>query len=233
MKKNFKLYIVCWVILLAVFNVICFVVPNEITGMIKLDATFWAAYAFITAAFVGQIICANIAFKAGNSQKLFYNLPIVTVSYTGLILTVVLGGVCMVIPNLPSWIGIIVCLAVLAFTAVAVVKAKAVSDMAESIDEKVKVKTQFIKKLTAETEGILNGAKDDEIKNICKKVYEAVRYSDPMSSEELSVIEAKITVKTEELKTAVHENNKEKATETADEIIALVKERNSLCKGLK
>ena len=227
MKKNFKLYIVCWVILLAVFNVICFIVPNE------KSSTFWTAHAFITAAFVGQIICASNAFKAKNSQKLFYNLPIITASYIGLVLTIIFGVACMLIPGFPNWVAIIVCLVVLAFTIIVVVTAKAVSDMAESIDEKVKIKMQFVKKLTVKTEGILNGAKDDEIKNICKKVYEAIRDFDPMSSDELSVIEAKITVKTEEFKTAVHENNKEKATETADVIIALIKERNSLCKGLK
>lgn len=233
MKKAFKYYALVWVILLATFNAICFFTPNEMFGLSKIDATFWVAYAFITVAFIGQLACAYIAFKADNFKKMFYNLPLITVSYTGLILMLIAGAVTMAIPGLPSWVGAIICILILAFTAIAVVKAKGASDAVEAIDEKVKVQTSYIKNLTVDADSILARAKSEPVKAECKKVYEAVRFSDPMSNEALSVIEAKITVKVDEFASAVGADDAEKAKEIADEIVILIGDRNKKCKVLK
>lgn len=233
MKKLFKTYAVCWAILFVLFNIVCFVIPNNYFGISKFGGAFWSGYIFITLAFIGQIVCAYFAFKAENLKKLFYNLPLVTVSYTGLILTIIFGTVFMAIPNLPNWIGIVVCIFILAFNAVAVVKASTFSDVAEEIDEKIKTQTQFIKLKTVDAQNIMNRAKNDNIKQECKKVYEALRYSDPMSSPDLSLEEAQITVKMAELKTAVDNDDNDKAISAAKEIILLVKERNAKCKALK
>ena len=233
MKKGFKMYMAIWAILLAVFNVACFATPSEAAGMTKFGGAFWAGYIFITLAFIGQLICAFIAFKAENAKKLFYNLPIITISYTGLILTIIFGAVCMAVPNLPNWVGIIVCLAILAFTAIAVIKASAAAEIVANVDEKVSTQTSFIKNLTTDAEALVSRAKSEPVKAECKKVYEAARYSDPMSDDSLSVIEAEITVKMGELAAAIGTNDAEKAKEIADEIVILVGDRNKKCKAMK
>lgn len=233
MKKSFKIYAVCWAILLAVFNIVCFATPSEDAGMSKFGGAFWAGYVFITLAFIGQLVCALIALKEENRQKLFYKLPLIRLSYTGLVLTIIFGGICMAVPNMPNWAGILICLIILAFTAIAVIKANVAGDVVARVDEKVKAQTSFIKNLIADTEGILARAKSEPVKAECKKVYEAVRYSDPMSNDALSVIEAKITVKVDELATAVGADDAEKAKEIADEIVILVGDRNKKCKALK
>ena len=233
MKKGFKFYAVAWLVLLLVFNVLCFATPNELVGYTKLDATFWTAYIFITLAFIGQLICAFIAFKAENAKKLFYNMPLITVSYTGLVLTLIFGGLTIAIPNLPNWVGAVLCVIILGFTAIAVIKASAAADIVERLDEKVKMQTSFIKSMTAEAESLLSRVSDPEGKAACKKVYEALRYSDPVSNEALSVIEAKITVKMDELSAAVNANDTVKTKETSDELIVLVGDRNRRCKTLK
>ena len=232
MNKKFKYYAIIWAILLVVFNVICFVTPNEVAGMSKFGGAFWAGYIFITLAFIGQLVCAYIAFKAENLKKLFYNLPLITVSYTGLILTIVFGALCMAIPNLPNWVGIIVCLLVLAFTAIAVIKAKATAEAVDNIDNKIKAQTQFIKMAPVNAENIMSRAKSDAVKTECKKVYEALRYSDPMSNETLNVEEAKITIKMDEFANAVN-TDADNISKIADEIISLINERNNKCKALK
>lgn len=156
MKKGFKSYLICWAILLALFNLICFVTPAEADGFNKFGGAFWAGYVVITLAFLGQLACAYMAFKAENQKRFFYNLPLITVSYTGLILTLVLGGLCMAIPDVPNWLGAILGAVVLAFTAVAVVKASAAADIVESVDKKVAEKTAFLRMATADAEVILN-----------------------------------------------------------------------------
>ena len=224
MKKGFTSYAICWAILLTLFNLLCFVTPAEWYGFNKFGGSFWAGYAVITLAFLG---------RAENAKKFFYNLPLITVSYTGLILTLVLGGLCMAIPDVPNWLGAIVGAVVLAFTALAVIKASAAADIVESVDKKVAEKTAFLRMATADAEVILASAKSAEVKAECKKVYEALRYSDPMSNEALSVTEAKITVKLDELKAAAAADDTEKTKTAAEELMLLIKERNAKCKALK
>lgn len=233
MKKGFTSYAICWAILLTLFNLLCFVTPAEWYGFNKFGGSFWAGYAVITLAFLGQLACAYKAFRAENAKKFFYNLPLITVSYTGLILTLVLGGLCMAIPDVPNWLGAIVGAVVLAFTALAVIKASAAADIVESVDKKVAEKTAFLRMATADAEFILASAKSAEVKAECKKVYEALRYSDPMSNEALSVTEAKITAKLDELKAAAAADDAEKTKAAAGELILLIKERNAKCKALK
>ena len=233
MIRIFKFYAICWTVSLILFNVICFVTPNEVAGISKFGGAFWVGYIFITIAFIGQLACAYITFSEDSLKKLFYNLPLITISYTGLILTIIFGALCMATPYMPEWVGIIACMLVLAFNVVAVLKASAAATIVAEVDEQVIAKRLFIKSLAVDADNLVNRAKSDAIKADCKKVYEAIKYSDPVSSEGLSVIEAKITVKMEGLSKAVDKGNVE-ATRTASvEIITMIKERNSQCKSLK
>ena len=232
MNKKFKYYALIWAILLAVFNVICFITPDETAGMSKFGGAFWAGYIFITIAFIGQLVCAYIALKTDDKTKIFYNIPIIRVSYTGLILTLVFGALCMAIPNLPNWVGIIVCVLVLAFTAIAVIKAKAASDVVENIDKKVKAQTLFVKSITVDAESLLARAATPEAKDACKKVFEAVRYSDPMSNDALAGVESQITLKFNELSEAVS-GGADNVKNIADELVILIGDRNKKCKLLK
>lgn len=234
MKKNFEFYALIWVILFAAFNAVVFLVRPIITGyVINYDARFWIAWAFILAAFIGNLVCAYFAFEAEKLKKMFYNLPLITVSWSALITMLIAGSGLMLIPNCPAWITAIVCIVVLAFNAIAVIKAVWAADTVNKVDEKVKAQTSYIKNLTVDTESILARAKSEPVKAECKKVYEAVRYSDPMSNEALSVIEAKITVKVDEFSSAVGADNAKIAKEIADEIVILVGDRNKKCKALK
>lgn len=233
MKKTFGFYSIIWAICLALFNVIVFVTPNEAGGMSKFGGAFWVGYIFITLAFIGQLACAYFAFKPSDKQKVFYNIPLITVSYTGLIIMLIAGTACMAIPNLPNWLGIIVCLAVLAFTAIAVLKAAFAVSVVTEIDERVKVKTFFIKSLTVDTEHLANTAKTPELKALAKKVYEAVRYSDPMSNAVLVEVEEKIQNGFVDFENAVNSEDYELATSTADELLSLIDIRNKKCKLLK
>ena len=234
MKKNFKFYALIWAIVLAVFNLAVFLVRPVIPGyVINYDARFWIAWAFIIAAFIGNLICAYFAFKSENLKKMFYNLPLITISWSALIAMLVVGCVLMLIPNCPAWIAAIVCIVIFAFNAIAVIKAVWAADAVGKVDEKVKTQTAFVKNLTVDAESILARAKSDAVKAECKKVYEAVRYSDPMSNDALSVIEAKITLKMDELANAVGADDAMKVKEIADELVILAGDRNKKCKVMK
>ena len=232
MKKEFKSYVVVWAVLLALFNVIAFVSVGW-AGQEKYTASFWIGYTFITLTFIGQLACAYIALKAENLQKIFYNIPLITASFAGLIASFIVGGLCMLISPLPYWIGVIVCVIVLAVNALAVVKTTVAIGEVERIDEKIKTQTFFIKSLTVDADTLLASAKSDAVRAECRKVYEAIRYSDPMSNDALTSVESAITLKFTALTDAVKTDDVEKVAAIANEVIILVKNRNEKCKLLK
>ena len=234
MKKAFKFYTIIWVIILALFFIVTFCIHPIFSGyIIKYDSRFWTAFIFIVITFIGNLACAYYAFKADNHKKVFFNLPLLIVSWATLITLIIVGSVLMLIPNCPAWITAVVCIVILAFNAIAIAKAVWVADTVNDVEEKVKVQTSFIKNLTVNIETIISNAKSDAVKIECQKIYEAVRYSDPVSNSELSLIEAQITTKFGELASAVRVNDAYEVKEIADDIIALVTDRNKKCNLLK
>lgn len=233
MKKTFSYYSICWLIALAVFNVITFVTPNEIAGVSKFTGAFWTGYIFITLAFIGQLGCAYKAFKAENLKKLFYNIPLISISYTGLVVMLVVGIICMAVPVVPYWIGVIVCVLVFAFSAISVIKASVVADVVSEIDEKVKVKTQFMKLLTSDAEHLMSSSKTAELKAEAKKVYEAIRYSDPMTNDALVDVEEQIQSEFKFFSQAIESEDLELAKSVSDGLLTLIDSRNKKCKVLK
>lgn len=232
MKKGFKFYAVVWCVLLALFNVIAFVSVGW-KDQEKYTDSFWIGYVFITVMFVGQLACAFFAFKADSAQKMFYRVSLLRTSYAGLIASFVVGGLCMLISSLYYWVGVIVCAIILAANILSVVKASAAISEVERIDKKIKVQTFFIKSLTVDAETLMASAKSDEAKEECRKVYEAVRYSDPMSDDALSAVEGQITFRFSALSEAVEADDIDAVKAVAKEVIVLIGNRNSKCKLLK
>ena len=230
MNKNFKYYIAAWAVLAVIFNVIAFATP-AVAGASKFDGAFWSGYVLIMLALIGQLVCAYFAFKAKSKEQIFFRLSLVTVSYSALILSFVVGAACMLIPNLPNWVGIILCALILGFTAVSVIKANAAVELVRETDTRVKEKTAFIRMMTVEADNLMARAQNGEAKAMCKKVYEALRYSDPMSCNALSGTEAEISEKFSAFAAAV--KNGENASELADELLALIGDRNRMCKVMK
>ena len=233
MKKSFKIYSLIWAICLAVFNVITFATPNEIGGVSKFSGSFWVGYIFITIAFLGQLTCAFVAFKAEKLKKFFYNIPLLSISYGGLVAMLIVGSIFMAIPVLPEWIAIIVCVIILAFNTIAIIKATAAADIVSGIDEKIKAQTFFIKSLSVDAQSLMTSAKSDELRAETKKVYEAIRYSDPMANAALSDLDAQIEKQFNAFSDAVKADDAELAKETADTLVEMVERRNQKCKLLK
>jgi hypothetical protein len=227
MKKNFKLYLVAWTIVLALFNVISFVVPAEKT------TSFWIGYIFISLTFIGQLVCSYTVFKANNATKIFYNLSLVKIGYVGLIASFVVGGLCMLISPLPYWVGVVACAFVLAANILSILKATAAVAEVERIDSEIKAQTSFIKMLTIDADTLMAQAKSDAVKAECRKVYEAIRYSDPMSNDALASVEGQISAKFAELSDAVKAEDVENAAELINEVLILIGDRNKKCKSLK
>lgn len=227
MKKYFKYYGIGWAIALLVFNVITFVAANETVGLASVGSSFWVGYTFITIVFIGNLICGFLFFKEENKGKVFLNVPIINLAYSALIVSLIVGAVAMAVPQIPCWIGVIVDVFVLAFYAIAIVKASAAADIVNDVEQKVKAQTFFIKSLTVDIEMLAKKEKNPEIKQQLKKLAEKAKYSDPTSIDALADLESKIANKVNKLKTA---DNK---VEIINQIDLLLTERNRKIKIIK
>ncbi|MBO5837377.1 MAG: hypothetical protein J6Q92_05735 [Oscillospiraceae bacterium] len=233
MKKNFKFYIIIWAIFLVLYNLTVFLIKPVVPGyVINYDARFWISWGVIIATYIGQLFCSKLTFDSKNNEKLFLNIPLITQSYTSLVVATIAGTALMLIPDCPMWIAAIVCAAVLGLSVISIIKAKVAADIVSETDDKIKAQTSFIKTLIVDAESLMSRAQNETAKAAAKKVYEAVRYSDPMSHDGLSSIESEIAIKFNQFAGEVTANS-EDITTIAEELIVLISDRNKRCRLLK
>lgn len=126
MKSKFKMYVIVWAAVVVLFNVIVFITPNEVAGMSKFGGAFWVGYAFIMVLFLAQLGIGWYAIK-DDLAKTFYNIPLLQISYSTMIVMLVVGVLCMAIPQFPVWLGIIICLLVVVFGGISAALAQTAS----------------------------------------------------------------------------------------------------------
>jgi len=232
MNKSFKLYSLIWILFLGLFNLITFIIP-ESPEVQKYTASFWIGYSFVSAAFIGQLACSWASFRSSDAKKMFYSLPMLGTSYGGLILTLAVSVICMAVPAIPYWIAAIICSVILVINAVLFLRAKLSVDYVTGIDEKIENGTSFVYGMRQESESLLALAGSADARLVAKKVRDAFKYSDPMSAESLSDIEAEITESFELLSTAIKEERPDEINAEAEKLLALIAARSNKCKAFK
>ena len=225
MKKNFKYYAIAWGVMLAVFNSVLIIVTANTVGFENVKGLFWFTFALINLSFVVQLLCARSAFS-GDADKLFLNIPLIRVSIIGTIVLFFIGLAFLLINSIPAWITAVVCIIIVVVNAFAVIRAKAAADIVHDKDVQIKQQTSFIRNITADAQILLNSARTEDEKKHLTDIYEALRYSDPMSCPELKSIEEDIQYHFISLK-------KEYSDEKVGELLNLIKSRNIRCKSLK
>lgn len=228
MKKGFKYYIGAWAVLFAAFNIITLTVQFQYAKDTAFQPSFWVGYISVWIAFLVQAACAYIFFK--EETKRFLNLSFVSTSYTGLVVTTVIGIVLMVIPKIPSWLAVVAAVAVSAFYIVELIKVRGTEQLVSESEQSVKENTAFIRGLQSETEQLKEMAGSAVKRKAAGLLYEAVRYSDPVSNDGLAEIEMQIRQEYKALKALTDTQDDKKFEEQADKVIQLVRLRSSQCK---
>lgn len=230
MKKTFKVFALVWCVLLVLFNLAAFLV-GAADGA-KFDLSFWLCYAIVTFVMLEQLACGMFFSKMDDDTQKFCKLSHIAVVYIGTIVCFLFGSLVMVVEAIPNFVGSMVCAAAGIFSSLALAGVNKSDDKQPSGDV-IKEKTFFIRSLTADAELLIARAKTDEMKALCKKVYEAVRYSDPMSADVLKPVENELTTKFADFSAAVNAADIDKAQAEADEVLYLVDKRNKQCKLYK
>lgn len=232
MKKSFNAYLVGWLAAFGLFNLITFIVPEDMTIVEKYDTMFWISYVFIAIAFLGNLGCAYRVFS-GDQKNAFYNLPAFKACTSALVSMTIVGVIFMAFVPVPTWIGVIVCAGVLVYNLIAVTKTVAVANVVAKVDEQVKVQTFFIKALTVEAQLLMNRTNGGDMAALTHQAYEAIRYSDPMSNDALSNVEGRIAQQFTNFTAAVDSGDAAAAQAQLAQLLNMLQERNLKCKILK
>lgn len=222
MKKNSTKGYVILGILFTLVSIIAFAVPTVKT------ATFWIAYVFTAAAFVAQIgIWKTALCKEETLKSKFLGFPVVHIGIVYVILQVTAFAAFMFVPTLPVWSATVVCSVIAGVSAVCMISADTGRNEIERVEAKVQKKVFYIRELQADIELLADNESEAVVKTVLTQLAEKIRFSDPMSNEQLADLENKISTKVAELKTA---SNK---LEIITELNSLLDERNKKCKILK
>ena len=99
--------------------------------------------------------------------------------------------------------------------------------------EHVRRKVNFIRGITIELDGVLDKAQDPTLRESLSKLRDDVRFSDPMSDDELKNIDDTLFSLSGEISDLVDQGKVDAACEKVSQMSNLVKERNRKCKMLK
>lgn len=227
-----KLAIAIFAIVFIFANVLVFLIP------FPHGIAFWIAYAFLMVALVVEFFISYISTEKAFCQK--GGIRYYPLMRTGAIYLIVQGIASLIFFLTDSyitmniiWIPPVVCLIIFGVFCGLLVATYSGIKIVEKEEEASKIDTSFVSSLIVDVDVLRNQAKNTECKSELASLYETVRYSDPVSSPELSEIEQMIRGEMDVLKAAVLLNDMDKAGESIQKISDMVYERNQKCKLLK
>ncbi|MBQ7119184.1 MAG: hypothetical protein IJO09_03130 [Oscillospiraceae bacterium] len=222
MKKNKGMAYAVLGIAFVMFNVIAFAIPTT------KNATFWVAYVFSSIAFASQIAIWKFAFKGTDTLKSkFLGIPLISVGIRYLIVQIIAFVIFMVFPIIPSWVAVVVCTFIIGISGICLIGTETGREEINRVEEKAEKKVFYIKSLQVDVEMLVSSETDANTKAALTKLAEKIRFSDPISNDALANLEAEISAKVNELKTA------ENKTEIITVLDSLITERNKKAKLLK
>ena len=215
-------------IFIVVFNVVMFVIP------VNKNIIFWLSYGFSTVSFLIQFRVYAVAFgKADTMKSMFLGFPIFYIGYMYLLIQLIVCAILVVNSNtVPVWIAVITNVVIMGGALVCLISTDVARDEIYRIEEKVKTKVSYIKTLQVDLELLAKAVTIEPMRSKLRELATIIKYSDPMSNDELAVAEDNIATKAAMLNQAVRDHD-ESAESLIEEICILVKERNERCKLLK
>lgn len=233
MERYQKRYLLAWGIAVAVFIGAALLVPQQIGEWSKNEGSFWAAFVMVLLLFAGQLACSFLVFKKGTKEQQFLRLPIIYVSYMSLIIMLIVETVCVVIPVTKNWLGFILGLIILACYGIVVLNSRTASEMIQRTERNVQGETLFVRTLCVEAELLQKQVSTQVISTEVRRVSEAIRYSDPRSSQALEELEGRLYVAYSVFSEAARAEDEALCKEKAEIFLRLLEERNSKCRLLK
>lgn len=191
----------------------------------------WLTYGFTMGIFLIAFITSVLAFERSDLRSRVFGIPIVLVGFGAIGFQVFADIIIMVIGAFvrfseTTWIFILIPEAIfVVFVIITIIVRQAYRGLIEAIDKK-EVATNFVNELLVQIEMVCKTNPTPKLDKELNKLYETVRYSDPVSVKGVEDIENEISDAVELLKSEVATGEIEPAEQAIAKIANLATERN-------
>ena len=227
MKKETLRSIAVLAILLVIYLLIVFVIP------FPRGPVFWVSFVFTLLAFVLSSAAAYIGFiKQPDAKSKFYGFPIVKIAAIYLLAQIVAGLLFSLLSLwwMPVWIPVLLYAVASGAAAIGLISADAVVEQIRVQDQKLKKDVALMRSLQSKVNQMKNQCEDPAAANAVADLSEALKYSDPVSSDAIQEAERDLSAAVDELQSAVVDGDTEAIKHLCRKAAALLEERNRLCK---
>ena len=209
-----------YVILLGVFNLLVFTIFKTHTSV------FWLSYAFMTLAFVVQIVSMFLSFKGADVETAFFGIPLASFSVYYLCAALIVGAIFMIFQNAGFTLAMVIQVLILAaFLIIAIISLLA-RDTVRAIGDNVKQNVTNHKSILVDVEMLESSCSDPELKQALAKLADTVKYSDPVSTAAIELVEQRIMRKISELRVSMDNDQAAEALKACKDLELLYVERN-------
>ena len=222
MNKNKTVFGVglIYIILLGVFNLLAFTIFKVHTSV------FWVSYAFMTVAFLVQLASMYLSFKEIDVETVFFGIPLASFSVYYLCVALVAGTIFLIFQKAGFTLAIVIQILILAAFLIIAIISLLSRDAVREMDHQLKDKVTNHKSVLVDIEMLAETSTDPELKVAILKLADTIRYSDPISTPEVEVVEQRIIRKISELRINIDNNQIKDAINGCKEIELLYLERN-------
>lgn len=226
MKKSIARTVATVALLLALFNLVAFIIPFART------TSFWLGYIFTSVAILAQLPLMLYAFMPkGSLRNSLYGFPIARLSLIYLLVQAVIGLLCMLLAAwLPFSVALIVQAVVLALTMIGCMATSAIRDEIHHQDARLQKDVSVMRELCSRAGALAGQAQGEVVQEQLRKLADDFRYSDPVSSEATFPLESDLRACMDNLERALTDGDMDGVAKLCPKAAALLAERNRLCK---
>lgn len=228
--KNLLSVALVYVIVAAVYIAAFLLIPFE------KNISSWLSFGFTLFAICAGAGITIFAFNRKTLTSKFYGFPIFKIGILYAVVQFVAGLIICIIASFVSvayWISLLIFIIIAAIFAIGLIAKASTRATIENIEEQATVQTRTINTFRINMQGIVDACTDNAIKPRLVKLAEEFKYSDPVSNKSTEELEAEISVKVDDLRNAVAENNTETINSLIFELNNKLSERNRICKQTK
>lgn len=219
-KDSVKGYVLIGIIFILI-TVVSLAIPTS------KNAAFWIAYIFTVVALAAQIVLWKRTFGHKELKSKFLGFPIVHIGIVYLIVQIAVLFVFVFAEKIPAWSALVTCTVIAAMAAIFMIAADVGRTEIEKVEQKVQGKVFYIKNLQVDIEILASAEKDTKTEEQLEQLAEKIRFSDPMSNEQLAPLEERIAIAVESLKSS------DDKLEIINQLNKLIDERNKKVETLK
>lgn len=227
-KKMTSLFAV-YAIIFVTFCILYLVIPFPKTG------AYWIGFAFSLIAICTGCGVGWYSLKNDGLKSKVYGFPMLNIGIAYMAVQLIFAFVIAIVgffAVIPLWIPLVVSVLILAISAIGFIGADNARDIIGEQENRDEIATKAMKTFRLDAQYIVDLCNNTELKKPLEKLAEQFKYSDPVSSDELTDIEDNLQREVKNLAALVN-SDEEIAAKKISEITVLLVDRNRRCKELK